>query len=156
MFDRLSLGRGTAAQRRTSMEAKITHVALVVSDQPRAVEFYTEKVGFEVKADFSPKGGSRYVTVGPKGQDLEIMLWEMGGATDPSQKELSKNWAPGKAPPIVLRVTDCRGIHKELSARGVKFHQEPFDHPWGTSATFVDPDGNLFSMSQPPGSAPKK
>jgi predicted enzyme related to lactoylglutathione lyase len=138
------------------MEGKITNIALVVSNQQKSVEFYTQKVGFEIKTDFAPKGGNRFVTVGPKGQDLEIMLWEVGGTTDPSQKEVSKNWAPGRSPPIVLRVADCRGIHKELSGRGVKFHQEPFDHPWGISATFVDPDGNLFSMNQPPGAGPKK
>jgi predicted enzyme related to lactoylglutathione lyase len=132
------------------MEGKITNIALVVSNQQSSLEFYTEKVGFEIKSDFAPKGGSRYVTVGPKGQDLEINLWELGGTTDPSQKEVSKSWSPGRSPPIVLRVTDCRGIHQELSGRGVKFHQAPFEHPWGISATFVDPDGNLFSVNQPP------
>jgi predicted enzyme related to lactoylglutathione lyase len=135
------------------MDAKIMSFALVVSDQKKSVEFYTEKVGFEIKTDVTPKVGSRYVTVGPKGQDLEINLWEVGGATDPSQNEISKGWSPGKSPPVVLKVADCRGIHKELSERGVKFRQEPFDHPWGTSATFVDPDGNLFSMNQPPGAS---
>ncbi|HTP53419.1 MAG TPA: VOC family protein [Thermoplasmata archaeon] len=135
------------------MEGKFTNVALVVSNQQRSVEFFTEKVGFEIKTDVAPKAGSRYVTVGPKGQELEIMLWEVGGVTDPSQRELSKGWAPAKSPPIVLRVTDCRAAHRELSGRGVRFHQEPFDHPWGTSATFVDPDGNLFSMNQPPAGA---
>jgi len=135
------------------MNGRITNIALVVSNQQKSVEFYTEKVGFEIKTDITPKGGSRYVTVGPKGQDFEISLWELGGATDPSQKEVSKSWSPGKSPPIVLKVTDCRGIYQELNGRGVKFHQEPFDHPWGTSATFVDPDGNLFSMNQPPGAS---
>jgi len=133
------------------MEGKVTSIALVVSNQQKSVEFYTQKVGFDIKTDVSPKGGSRYVTVGPKGQDLEILLWEIGGATDPSQREVSKSWSPGSSPPIVMRVADCRGAHRELSGKGVKFHQEPFDHPWGTSATFMDPDGNLFSMNQPPG-----
>jgi predicted enzyme related to lactoylglutathione lyase len=135
------------------MEGKITSIALVVSDQKESVEFYTEKVGFDIKTDVAPKGGSRYVTVGPKGQDLEIQLWEIGGATDPSQKDLSKSWSSGKSPPILLRVTDCRGAYRELSGEGVRFLQEPFDHPWGTSATFMDPDGNLFSMNQPPAAA---
>lgn len=132
------------------MDGKIMQIAIVVTNQQKAVEFYTEKVGFEIKSDFSPPGGSRYVTVGPQGQDLEIMLWDRGSATDPSQKEVSKNWSPGRTPPIVMKVTDCQALHRELSGRGVRFHQEPFVHPWGTSATFVDPDGNLFSMNQPP------
>jgi predicted enzyme related to lactoylglutathione lyase len=132
------------------MDGKIVSIALVVRNQSASVEFYTDKVGFEIKTDFAPHGSSRYVTVGPKGQDLEIALWPLGGTVDPSQKELSASWSPAKSPPIVLNVADCRAMHRELSAKGVKFHQEPFDHPWGTSATFVDPDGNLFSMNQPP------
>jgi predicted enzyme related to lactoylglutathione lyase len=138
------------------MDGKITQITLVVTNQARSLEFFTEKVGFEKKTDVSPPGGNRWVTVAPKGQDLEMALWEVGSAVDPSQKAVSKNWSPAKAPPIVLVVPDCRKAHKELSVRGVEFLLAPFDHPWGTTATFKDPDGNLFSMNQPPGSWPKK
>jgi len=137
------------------MDGKITHIALVVTNQARSLEFFTEKVGFEKKTDFTAPGGYRYVTVGPKGQDLEMALFEPGSAADPSQKEWSKNWSPARAPPILLRVTDCRVIHRELKERGVEFTQAPVEHPWGTAATFRDPDGNLFSMNQPPGAGPK-
>jgi predicted enzyme related to lactoylglutathione lyase len=138
------------------MDGKITVITLVVTNQARSLEFFTEKVGFEKKTDITSPGGYRWVTVSLKGQDLELALFEVGSMTDPSQTEVSKNWVPAKAPPIVLVVPDCRKAHKELSARGVEFPQAPVDHPWGTSATFKDPDGNLFSMNQPPGSWPKK
>jgi predicted enzyme related to lactoylglutathione lyase len=138
------------------MEGKMSVIPLVVTDQARSLEFFTEKVGFEKKTDVSPPGGSRWVTVAPKGQELEMVLWEVGSGVDPSQKAVSKNWSPAKSPPIVLVVPDCRKAHKELSARGVEFLVAPFDHSWGTSATFQDPDGNLFSMNQPPSSWPKK
>jgi catechol 2,3-dioxygenase-like lactoylglutathione lyase family enzyme len=138
------------------MDGKITVITLVVTNQARSLEFFTEKAGFEKKTDVNPPGGNRWVTVGLKGQDLEMALFEVGSAVDPSQKEVSKNWSPAKAPPIVLFVPDCRKAHKELSARGVEFLQAPVDHPWGTVATFKDPDRNLFSMNQPPGSWPKK
>ena len=138
------------------MDGKITVVTLVVTNQARSLEFFTEKVGFEKKTDISPPGANRWVTVGLKGQELEIALWEVGSPADPSQKESSKSWSPAKAPPIVLRVANCRATHKELSARGVEFPQAPVDAPWGTAATFKDPDGNLFSISQPPGAWSKK
>jgi predicted enzyme related to lactoylglutathione lyase len=138
------------------MDGKITQITLVVTNQARSLEFFTEKVGFEKKTDVSPPGGYRWVTVGLKGQDLEMALFELGSTVDPSQKEWSKSWSPGKAPPIVLRVADCREAHKELSARGVEFTQAPVEYPWGTAATFKDPDGNLFSMNQPPSAWPKK
>jgi len=134
------------------MNGRITLVTLVVTNQSRSLEFFTEKVGFEKKTDITPTGGSRWVTVAPKGQDLELSLWQVGSAVDPSQKELATSWSPARSPPIVLVVSDCRREHQEMSARGVEFLTEPFDHPWGTSATFKDPDGNLFSLNQPRGS----
>jgi predicted enzyme related to lactoylglutathione lyase len=144
------------ARRGKPMDGRITVVSLVVTNQDRSLAFFTEKAGFEKKADVTSPQGYRWVTVGLKGQDLELALQEIGSAVDPTQREWSKSWAPGKAPPIVLAVPDCRKAHQEMSARGVEFTLAPFDHPWGTTATFKDPDGNLFSMNQPPTSWPKK
>jgi predicted enzyme related to lactoylglutathione lyase len=132
------------------MEGKVTQITLVVSNQSRALEFYTEKVGFEKKTDVGVPGGARWVTVGPKGQELELALFEMGSAVDPAQKAWSKDWSPGTSPPIVVRVADCKKTYEELHGRGVEFPQPPKEYPWGISATFRDPDGNLFSLSQPP------
>lgn len=136
------------------MEGKVAVVSLVVTHQARSLEFFTEKAGFEKRTDVS-NAGNRWVTVGLKGQDLELALWPVGGAVDPSQKELARKWAPGTAPPIVLQVADCKRAHQEMSGRGVEFVLAPMEHPWGTTATFRDPDGNLFSMNQPPSGRPK-
>lgn len=132
------------------LEGKVWQITLVVRDQAAALKFYTEQVGMEKMTDFTPPGRNRWVTVAPKGSELEMALFQMGSAVDPKQKEWSQHWAPGKAPPIVLRVTDCRKTYRELSSRGVKFPQAPEDYPWGVAATFVDPDGNLFSIAEPP------
>lgn len=129
----------------------MTQVTLVVTNQQRALDFYTEKVGFEKKNDVPLPGGGRWVSVGPRGQDLELALWPVGAQVDPQQRELAKAWAPGKSPPILVRVTDCRKAYDELHARGVPFLRPPTEYPWGVNATFSDPDGNLFSLSQPPG-----
>jgi predicted enzyme related to lactoylglutathione lyase len=130
------------------MDGKISQIPLVVTNKEKSLSFFTEKAGFEKKTDLTGPGGYRYVTEGLKGQELELALFEVGSATDPTQKEWSKQWAPGKTPPIVLLVTDCRKTHQELSERGVEFPQPPEDHPWGTVATFKDLDGNLFSIRQ--------
>jgi uncharacterized glyoxalase superfamily protein PhnB len=132
------------------MESRVAQVVLVVTNQRRSLEFYTERVGFEKKTDVQLPGGSRWVSVGPKGQDLELALWEVGSAVDPAQRDWSKQWAPARTPPVVLRVADCREAYQELSSRGVEFPQAPKEYPWGVAATFKDPDGNLFSLSQPP------
>ena len=132
------------------MEGRISQVTIVVRNQAEALKFYTDKVGFEKKTDVESTGSFRWVTVGLKGQDLELALFQVGSPTDPQQRAWSKEWAPGKIPPIVIRVPDCRKTYEELRARGVDFPQPPKEYPWGIAATFVDPDGNVFSLSQPP------
>jgi catechol 2,3-dioxygenase-like lactoylglutathione lyase family enzyme len=128
-----------------TMNAKITHVALVVKNKEEAVKFYTDKAGFEKKADYNPPGGERWVTVGPKGQDLELTLWEVG-SSDPDG--MATNWKPGSVPPIVMTVDDCRKISADLKSRGVQFKRDPQENPYAVSAVFVDPDGNSFQINQ--------
>lgn len=81
------------------MEGRISQVTLVVRHQAKSLEFYTVRVGFELKNVAPLPGGRRWVTVGPKGQALELALFELGSPTDPAQTEGSKNWSPGTSPP---------------------------------------------------------
>ncbi len=122
------------------MSLRITTVTLVVKNQAKALEFYTEKVGFEKKTDVT-QGGYRYVTVSPKGQDLELQLSQ--------EDSLPGGLKPGGIPPIFLTVDDCRKIFNEMKAKGVEFKQaQPEENPWSITATFSDPDGNLFQINQ--------
>jgi predicted enzyme related to lactoylglutathione lyase len=134
------------------MNAKITQFTLVVKDQEAALDFYTNKVGFEKKTDFTPAGSYRWVTVGPKGQELELALFQAGRK---DAQGWSSQWHTGGNPPIVMNVDDCRKAFDELKSRGVKFMQaQPDEYAWGISATFSDPDGNLFSINQRPSASP--
>ncbi len=132
------------------MQGKFAQFTLVVKDRESALAFYTEKVGFEKKTDVSTPGGYRWVTVGLPGEALELALYQLGSGADPSQRAWEKDWSPGRSPPVVIRVNDCRMTYEELRARGVRFVQPPAEYPWGVAATFTDPDGNLFSLHQPP------
>ena len=130
------------------MKAQIAQFTLVVENQAAALDFYTKKVGFEIKTDYTPPGSYRWVTVGPEGEDTELALWQIGS---PDPNGWSKNWKPGNVPPINLRVDDCRKTFTELKSRGVRFDQpEPQEYAWGISATFTDPDGNRFAINQRP------
>lgn len=132
------------------MDAKIQQITIVVKDQAASLDFYTKKAGFEIKSDYSLPGGNRWVTVGLPGQELEFALFALGSPVNPEQAKWAKDWAPARAPPVVLRVADCKAVYAELSGRGVPFLQPPKEYPWGTAATFADPDGNLWSLNQPP------
>ena len=131
-----------------TMKARIVQFTLVVNNQDAALDFYTRKVGFDKKTDVTPPGGYRWVTVGPKEQDLELALFQ-AGTKDPNG--WSSQWHPGNNPPIVVNVDDCRAAFAELKSRGVEFKQaQPDEYAWGISATFSDLDGNLFSINQRP------
>ena len=121
---------------------KIESTPLIVSDKTEALKFFTEKVGFEKKVDVTDHG-YRWVTVGPKGQDAQLELWQVGSY---GPAGASKNWNPGNAPPIVLLVDDCYKTFAELKGKGVEFRRELEEYPQGVSATFADPDGNLFTI----------
>ena len=138
----------------------VTHVAVVVKDQDKALDFYTQTMGFEKKADYTQPGHPRYLTVSPKGQDLEIVLWPAGAEAD-RLPESHKH--PGSGSRTVLQVEDCRKTFADLKAKGVRFRQpEPYGAGWGVAADLMDPDGNPFSIVQlaPPqgaqGGDPKK
>ena len=130
---------------------KLLNVVVVVRDQEKAVDFYTRALGLEKRADFTPPGGIRWVTVGPKGQDIEISLFQAGSVSDPKAPE--NQLQPGKNAQWAFRTTDCRKDFEEMKSRGVKFNEEqPAEYPWGILATFKDPDGNPYSLLQQPSS----
>ena len=130
------------------MIEKLLNVVVVVKDQDKAVDFYSRALGLEKRTDFTPSGGSRWVTVAPKGQDIEIVLFQAGSGGDPANQ-----LQPGKSPQWAFRTTDCRKDFEEMKLRGVKFNEEqPAQYPWGILATFKDPDGNPFSLLQQPSS----
>ena len=125
----------------------LTHVTIVVKDQNAALEFYTKKMGFEKKADYANPGQPRWLTVGPKGQAIEMVLWQAGSKVDPSLP--TSHDLPGIGTRWVLEVDDVRKTFEELKAKGVKFtNAQPREEGGGFSADLVDPDGNHFTIHE--------
>jgi catechol 2,3-dioxygenase-like lactoylglutathione lyase family enzyme len=132
------------------MIKRLSHVNVFVLDQDRAKEFYTEKLGFEVRADVN-MDGFRWLTVGPKGQpDLNILLANpappMFNETDAAA--LRDLVAKGSMAGGVIETDDCQKTYEELKARGVTFLQEPAQRPYGIEALLRDDSGNWFSLTQ--------
>ena len=123
-----------------------------VLDQDSAKEFFTEKLGLELREDMTlGEGGMRWLTVGTKDQpELQITLMIPGPpALDPESAEhLKALVAKGVLGAGAFNTDDCHAAYKELSARGVTFVQEPQDRPYGIEAVFRDDSGNWFSLTQ--------
>jgi predicted enzyme related to lactoylglutathione lyase len=133
---------------------KIANAQLWVHDQDDALDFYTQKLGFEVRSDVTlPElGDFRWLTVGPAGQpDFAITLMAIPGAPlmDPETAEQVKDlMAKGFAGTVFLTTDDCQASYEQLKSRGVEFSESPEERPYGIDAGFRDPSGNSFRLTQ--------
>ena len=133
---------------------KIANAQLWVHDQDEALAFYTQKIGFEVKADVTmpEMGDFRWLTVGPAGQDdFSIVLMRVPGPPvfdEETARQVHVLTAKGAAGTVFLTTDDCRASYEELKGRGVEFVEEPEDRPYGIDAGFRDPSGNHLRLTQ--------
>lgn len=133
---------------------KIGSAQLWVHDQQAALEFYTRKVGFEVRSDVTlpEMGDFRWLSVGPAGQpDVAIVLMLIPGPPimDPETTEQVRDlMGKGFAGTVFLVTEDCRADYEELVGRGVDFTEKPEDRPYGIDAAFRDPSGNHIRLTQ--------
>ncbi|GAB3474685.1 VOC family protein [Amycolatopsis cihanbeyliensis] len=133
------------------MIKRLSHAGIYVLDYDSAREFYTEKLGFQVRADMKMDGRFRWLTVGPADQPgLEIILMEPGPPQHDAEteKQLREIIAKGVLGMGAWDTDDCRETFRTLSARGVTFLQEPAERPYGIEAVFRDDSGNWFSLTE--------
>ena len=132
---------------------KLTRTQLWVHDQDEALAFYTDKLGFEVKADVTmpEMGDFRWLAVGPRDEDFGIVLMAIPGAPvmDESTGEQVRDLVgKGFAGTVFLETDDCQAAYEELRARGVEFTEAPEERPYGIDSGFRDPSGNSFRLTQ--------
>lgn len=129
------------------MLTKPTFTTILVKDQEEAKTFYTEKLGFIVWMDepFGPE--LRWLVVAPA-KENECML-TLVEADTPAKKAAVGNQAPDHVL-VVFETEDIDSAYQELKGRGVSFHGEPREVPWGKEVVFEDLYGNLFDLVEPP------
>jgi len=133
---------------------KIATTQLWVHDQDEALDFYTTKLGFEVRADVTvPElGDFRWLTVAPPGQDdVTIVLMAIPGQPimdGNTAEQVADLMAKGFAGTVFLTTEDVQASYEELTARGVEFTEKPEERPYGVDSGFRDPSGNSFRLTQ--------
>lgn len=127
---------------------------LWVHDQDVALEFYTKKLGMELRQDvsFAEMGDFRWLSVGWPGQDdFTLVLMTIPGPPmmdDATYAQATDLMGKGFAGTLFLATDDCQRSFEELSARGVEFTEEPNERPYGIDAGFRDPSGNSVRLTQ--------
>jgi predicted enzyme related to lactoylglutathione lyase len=128
------------------MITQISTVSIFVSDQDRALAFYTEKLGFELILD-APMGQSRWIQLGPRGAQTSLVLSKPTEDMPSEIYERARAQIGGFAS-FIFAVDDLQATYEQLSARGVEFPDKPSQQPWGWWATLKDADGNTIGLHQ--------
>ena len=119
----------------------LTDVGLFVSDLERAIAFYGETLGFELKR--RDIGFAEFRTEG-----VGLALWEVSDVT--AALELAKTPRQGLTAMVAVRVETADAVdvlHDALATKGVPIVQAPTTHAWNARTTyFSDPDGNLWEI----------
>ena len=122
------------------MDWTLEVVILPVSDIDRAVEFYRDKIGFNLDHD-TRNEHMRVVQLTPRGSGCSIVIGDL-----PAQREM----APGSMRGLQLVVSDAAVARQELMDRGVEVSDiMKFDErDGGTFFGFTDPDGNSWAVQE--------
>lgn len=123
-------------------------VGLYVLDQDEALNFYVNKLGFQVHTD-ARNGNFRWLTVKHPDQptfQLGLFLPQEPVLDARTAQTMREMVAKGAMPPLVLNVKDCRASSAALKAKGVEFTQEPIARFGSVDANFRDPSGNAWKM----------
>ena len=133
---------------------KVSTAQMWVHDQDQALEFYTKKLGMEVRQDVTmpQMGNFRWLTVGPVSQpDISIVLMPIPGPPvmdADTAEQVETLMAKGFAGTVFLTTDDVKTEYEQLKSRGVEFTEEPEERPYGIDSGFRDPSGNSFRLTQ--------
>ena len=119
----------------------LTDIGLFVSNMERALAFYGETLGFELKR--RDIGFAEFRTEG-----VGLAIWEVPDVTQ--ALALVETPRQGLSAMVAVRVETADAVdalHDELAAKGVAIVQAPTTHAWNARTTyFSDPDGNLWEI----------
>jgi catechol 2,3-dioxygenase-like lactoylglutathione lyase family enzyme len=114
----------------------VKFASIPVTNQDRALAFYTEKLGFRLLTDQPFSDEQRWIELGIPGADTRVVLFKFGESLQPGSQMNITFWAD-----------DVEATTRELKSKGVPFVMEPKREDWGTAAAFKDVDGNTFVLS---------
>ena len=136
------------------MGIELSHCFIAVDDHDKALAFYRDALGLEVRNDVTFEG-MRWVTLGsPSQPGVEIVLEPPvadPGASSTDREAAAELLAKGLLRGVNFRTDDCDATFERIRASGAEVLQEPMDMPYGVrDCAFRDPAGNMLRFSQAP------
>lgn len=135
------------------MDIRLSTCFIAVDDHDKALAFYRDVLGLEVRNDVAFEG-MRWVTVGsPSQPDVEIVLEPPladPNASAADRKAMAELLAKGLLRGVMFRTGDCDATFERIREAGAEVLQEPIDMPYGVrDCAFRDPSGNMLRFIQP-------
>ncbi|MGN6152721.1 MAG: VOC family protein [Lysobacteraceae bacterium] len=132
------------------MRLHIACFALVVDDYDRAIDFYVNALGFELREDrvlgaVPGNAAKRWVVVAPAGAETGVLLAQ--AANDAQRASIGRQ--TGGRVGFFLHTDDFRRDHAAMLAKGVRFVEAPREEAYGTVVVFEDPYGNRWDLVEP-------
>ena len=128
------------------MKQNIVHIALVVKDYDEALDFYVNKLNFDLIEDtYLPEEDKRWVVVAPPNSTGVSLL--LARASKPEQLDFIGNQAGGRVF-LFLNTDDFWRDYERMTSLGINFVREPKEQGYGTVAVFEDLYGNLWDLLQ--------
>ena len=134
------------------MVTKILNAFLPHDDRDAAVEFWCDKLGFELRNDVG-YNGMRWITVGPADQPgTSIVLFPPAaspGVTDDEKRTIAEMMAKGTYAIMLLATPNLDAAFERIQASGAEVVEEPTMQPYGVRDCAVrDPAGNLLRVQE--------
>lgn len=125
------------------MKQYIAHIALVINDYDEAIQFYTQKLNFDLVEDTVLNETKRWVLVRPKGATECCLL--LAKAVGAEQKSRIGNQTGGRVH-LFLYTDDFWGDYNTMIEKEIRFIRGPEEESYGTVAVFKDLYGNLWDL----------
>lgn len=135
------------------MDINLSQCFIAVDDHDKALAFYRDVLGLEVRNDVGFEG-MRWVTVGSPAQPGVDIVLEPPLA-DPNASAADKEaaaelLAKGLLRGVIFTTEDVDATFERVRAAGAEVLQEPVDQPYGVrDCAFRDPSGNMLRFNQP-------
>jgi predicted enzyme related to lactoylglutathione lyase len=134
------------------MGIKLSTCFIAVDDHDKAIAFYRDVLGMEVRQDVGFEG-MRWVTVGAPAQpDVDIVLEPPladPNALPADREVMAELLAKGLLRGVIFTTDDCDATFEQIRAAGGEVLQEPIDQPYGVrDCAFRDPAGNMLRFNQ--------
>jgi uncharacterized glyoxalase superfamily protein PhnB len=135
------------------MDVTVSTCFIAVDDHDKALQFYRDALGLEVRSDVTFEG-VRWLRVGSPEQPGVSIVLEPPAAdpnTSPTDRQaLSELLAKGLLRAVLFDTSDCDALFERLRSAGAEVVQEPMDQFYGVrDCAFRDPAGNLLRFQQP-------